>query len=170
MDVAGDDQHIALRPGITRWVLVLLASAVFVATGIAMIAVGGPVRRAPFGDAHFWGWIVVAFFGFGLLASVAELVSPNFRLLLSPQGFTFGTFLGRRSVEWSAVSSFHSTVVATRSWPFGPMKLVRYNFTPAHGDRTRRTGGLLPDTYGMSPEALAEELSRWRHRYAPSER
>lgn len=170
MDVPSGEEYVVLRPGFTKWLLILLGSGAFVAGGLAMILVGGPVTSAPLGDARFWGWIVVVFFGFGLLVSVAELVSPNLRLSLSPQGFTFGTFLGRRSVDWSAVSSFHSRVMATRSWPFGPMKLVRYNFTPAYGERTRRTGGFLPDTYGMSADALAEELSRWHHRYGSSER
>lgn len=174
MDITYGSRRV-LHPSKTKWLVLLVACGAFVAAGTLMIKVAGPMPRAPFGDARFWGWCGLIFFGFGLLVSLAELISPYFSLTLSPQGFSFGTFFGTRRVEWSAVSSFHPEVMATRSWPMPPMKLIRFTFNRAYVDAMKASarshpwgvtsGGYLPDTYGLSAEALVALLNEYRHKY-----
>jgi len=170
-----EPERLVLRPSTAKWLLILLASITFVAVGLLMVRSGGPMPEAPIGDARFWGWFAIVFFGLGIPLSLAFLVSPHFRLLLSPRGFTFGTLVGTRSFGWADVHSFRAEVVYQR-WPFPPAKQVRFSYA-AHGSGNASvsgwrqllapaSGGRLLDTYGMTAEQLAAKMNSWQRRYS----
>src|SRR5581483_3737542 len=167
--------RLVLRPGRVKWLSILVLSGAFVAIGYLMVRTGGPMRDVPFGDARFWGWAVISFFGLGFVISMATLLSPHFNLTLSPLGFTFGTVLGTRSYEWTDVHSFRVELLA-ETWPFPPLKQVRFtrrretsSASPRvdRGGLRRRADGALPYTYGIDAEKLAATLNRWQQRNAP---
>src|SRR5713226_9377116 len=103
-----EPERLVLRPSTAKWLLIRLASTTCVAVGLLMVRSGGPMPEAPIGDARFWGSFAIVFFGLGIPLSLAFLVSPHFRLLLSPRGFTFGTLVGTRSFGWADVHSFRA--------------------------------------------------------------
>jgi hypothetical protein len=56
------------------------------------------------------------------------------------------------------------------------MELVRFEYSPTYDEQSTAPswaralagtgGGLLPETYGMSAEKLAEKMNRWKSKYA----
>jgi len=165
MDRAGqrsrEPERLLLRPGKRNSIFLLTASTGFVLIGLLMIHVGGPMPRAPAGDARVWGWIAVIFFGLGIPLSLFQLFSNRFNLVLTPDSFSVGTLLGTRTIRWRDVAEFSAQVMAYRSWPLKPVEMVRYKMTPGSGQR----GGFL-GTYSMSAESLAEMMNTWRRRYS----
>jgi hypothetical protein len=165
-------EHLVLRPSKTKWTLLLLACIGFVVAGIWMINVGGPASRAPFGDARFWGWAAVIFFGLGIPLSLFQLFSGRTYLSLNPETFTMGTFWGPRTIRWSDVAYFTAEQVI----PGGrPTKMVKFDYVPTYSEHStmralaRSVSGHdagLPDTYGMKADALAALMNEWRARYA----
>jgi len=179
MDIADqqslDPDQLVLRPSRGKWVLVFAGSTAFVLAGLWMVRVGGPMPRVPFGDARLWGWIGILFFGLGVPMSLAQLLGSHFNLTLTPDAFTFGTLRGKQTYRWSDVTSFSPRVIADRPWPFRPIGMVRFEFTPAVSERlsagfwVRKLGGSsggLLDSYGMSAESLAAKMNHWKRRYA----
>jgi hypothetical protein len=174
-NVSPNSDQLLLRPSKWKWTLLLLASIAFVATGIWMINVGGPMSQAPVGDARFWGWATAIFFGLGIPISLVQLFSSRTYLSLTPEGFTMGTLWGSRTNRWADVTSFVSEVITYRPWPLRPLKMVRFDYSSPSSTRpklrafARAVSGhdaVLPDTYGMRAEDLAELMNRWRSRYA----
>ncbi|TMC96471.1 MAG: hypothetical protein E6J05_14190 [Chloroflexi bacterium] len=168
-EVSATPDRLLLRPSKRKWILLLVVFIAFVATGVWMINVGGPVPRAPIGDARFWGWVSVIFFGLGIPLSFIQLFSSSMYLSLTPERFTMGTLWGTRTIRWSDVTSFTAEQVAYRS------KMVKFDYVPANSEHSsmravaRSLSGHdagLPDTYGMKAEDLAALMNAWRSRYA----
>jgi hypothetical protein len=148
----GAEEQLELRPSKQRWILIFLGSAGFVAAGVWMIRTGGPVRSAPFGDATFWGWFCVVFFGLGVPVSLLNLITTRGDVLLTPDGFSFGWWR-RRVVPWDDVVMF-----GTRRLGYAGERVV---YQRASGRES-----LLPDTYGMRASELAVLMTDWRQRHA----
>ena len=142
-----------------RKVLLLLAICLsFTAAGVAMILEGEGLS----------GWFVTAFFGLGLAVSLANLWPGASYLKLTRKGMECRSLFRRWPfIPWETVGEFgvssvsndesRSMVVFNRFVP-APPRLAAFN----RGLVGKRDA--LPDTYGMSPEELADLLNEWRRR------
>ena len=148
-----------LRASRTRYVLLALASLVFVALGVVIFVDAGGFARVA-GAA-----IVVLFVACGAIG-VLQLLFGSLRL--SPEGFTVDG-LGRQVTRrWSDVESFSVIRAPSRN------EIVGIRFAPAGAESRVRAAirstagfeGALPDTYGMKAADLAELMNTWRRRYS----
>jgi hypothetical protein len=137
-----EPQRVVLRPSKWKWAAIFLACTVFASTGMLMIVVG-----------VVQGWLPVLFFGLGIPLSAVALFSSRLNLVLTADGFTFGTIWGSRTVRWADVNSFEARSI-------GRTKLVSFE-TMSSG---RQKIGYLSETYGMSARELAEMMNTWRLR------
>lgn len=144
-----------LRPSRRKWLLMLMASGLFVAGGWWMIL-----------DGSWWGWFAAVFFGLGVIVSAAALVPGSAYLRLTPDGFTVCSLFRSCTCRWNDVERFQ---VARRGWN----RTVAFNFVADFdGHSTGREiaarlaghEGALPDTYGMSCGDLAALLNRYKER------
>src|SRR5262249_49776750 len=91
-------------------------------------------------------------------------------LTLTPDGLTVASLFKQHFVPWSHVQEF----VPAR---IGPNKVVGWNYTSEYRGQanlrrfnvaTSGVEGGLPDTYGMSAEALCDMLNELRRTHAKS--
>lgn len=165
-----------------KWYWVLLGCLVFVAAGIAMIATGD--------DAAF-GWLSVVFFGAGIVVSCLNLFTKVSSLRVAADGLTVRSLGRSQRFGWGDVGEFHVAKVGHIEHPAGALLDVAgvaisglgnppgitgvafdfeegYTRTPGMRRVLKKASGFegaLPDTYGMSAEALAQLLNEWRARY-----
>ena len=107
------------------------------------------------------GWLPAIFFGIGTVVFAAQLL-PNASLLrISPDGILVRSLFRSHVYGWSDVDRFSVSRIGRNK-----MVVLDFSQTFAKSNRARRlskllTGweGALPDTYGMSAEALAELLN-----------
>ena len=137
----------------------LAGSLVFVAGGIWMIP------REP-----LIGWMSVVFFGLGAIVFSVNLHPKSSFLTLASEGFTVASLFRQHFVPWSHVREFVPARV-------GPNKMVGWNYTPEYqaqanlrriNQATSGVEGALPDTYGMSVDALCALLNEIRVSHAKS--
>ena len=145
-----------LTPLPSKFVILLLASAAFVAMGLFLVAQGKPLI----------GWLNIVFFGLGVAVAIVTLLPGSNHLQLGDEGFEVCSLYRRWSVRWADVDSFFPAFISRR-------EMVCWNYVSGYsGQRTGRgvasqlTGveAALPDTYGMTPAALADLLNQWRMR------
>jgi hypothetical protein len=107
--------------------------------------------------------------GFCLLAVLvfaAQLMPGSSYLRLTSSGFTFCSLYRCHTVEWRHVGEFGVARIATK-------KLVGWNLPAGYkpvglATASRALSGYaaaLPDTYGHTPEDLAEVMNSLRERY-----
>ena len=115
-------------------------------------------------DGDHGGWFVAGFFGACTLIFLALLLPGAAYLRLTRDGFRVRALWRTHFTPWSAVSDFGVERIGRR-------RLVVFNFVDAKARRDARyqrilTGveGALPDTYGLSPEKLAELMTHWQVR------
>jgi len=151
--VSVDEQ--TLYPSRRKIAVLLLMSIGFVCVGLWVIP-----------SAGWRGWLSVIFFGLCSLVFGATLLPRAAYLRLHGQGFEMCTLFRTAHFEWSDIGDIGVTRV-------GLNKMVAFNFTDHYsGQRRARVvsrgisgwEGALPDTYGMSPTALAALLSAYRNR------
>jgi hypothetical protein len=114
------------------------------------------------------GWMVLLFFGACALAMLMNMLPNASSLLLTEEGFTV-TSLSRSSfTPWKAIESF-----GTMSTRGSQMVAFTYN-KDANVSKLGRSisaalaggaEGALPDTYGMSVEALLKLMTQLHARY-----
>lgn len=145
-----------LRPSPVRWLLVGAGSAVLVVAGIWLVSKG-----------QGGGWLSIVFFGLCLAVCVVNLLPDASLLELSPEGLRVRSLFRDGFVRWGDVQAFTVRRVGFR-------RIVGWNYAPGyalHAAGRRVAAGLtglegaLPDSYGLSPKALAELLEQWRQRY-----
>lgn len=131
----------------------LVISLVFVAIGILMVR-----------DGEGIGWLVLGFFGLCALAFAVQMLPGASRLRLDRDGFTVTSLFRSSTVHWSEVSRFFVARIGGRA-----MVCWEYNAAVPHAVRSRRVSRALagveaglPDTYGLTPEALVKLLEDWR--------
>ncbi|MHC4136115.1 MAG: STM3941 family protein [Planctomycetota bacterium] len=144
-----------LRPSRGKWLLVLIASGLFVAGGWWMIL-----------DGSWRGWLGVGFFGLCVIASAVVLLPGSAYLRITPGGFNVCSLFRSSTYRWNDIERFQ---VARSGWN----RMVAFNFV-ADFDRhstSRKIAawlagyeGALPDTYGMSCGELAALLNRYKER------
>lgn len=147
---------VALYSSRKKWFRLLLLAAITTAGGIGMVA-----SKAP------WGWLVLIFFGLGLVISATALLPGAGGLVLDADGFQVTSLFRRHRSRWRDVSGFEPI-----SLSYARQRMV--GFDGATGGRmitainTALSGhnAALPDTYGLSVEELAELMRRWCERAA----
>ena len=146
---------ITLYPSKMKTGIYLLLSLGFVAAGIWMVLNHEPL-----------GWLAVGFFGICALAFIITLIPGSSYLKLDEAGFEIRTLFRKESYRWEDIERF--------GWgKIGRNKMVVLNFKPGYQGQAlgRKVGravtgveGALPDTYGKSPEELAEMMNAWKDR------
>jgi len=158
-----------LRPRKTTWVMVLLISAGFVATGIAVI-------RSPSAEMEpVMAYGALSFFSIGVVVAIVQLLPGSSFLRLSPAGFTIRSMWRDTSYRWSDIERFGVVEIH----PAGHrQRMVGLDFSQSfpHRDRARVLRGLsqgltgfegaLPDSYGWDCAKLAAHLESWKARWA----
>jgi hypothetical protein len=116
-------------------------------------------------DGRTVGWFCLVVFGLGLVI-VGISVLPNASYLrLTPEGFTVCSLYRAHTLRWKDVAGF-----AVGGLPLN--KMVMFNFSssyqkPGGTIRAINVGlagyeGGLPDSYGLSHEALADLLNQYK--------
>ncbi len=159
------EETLKLVPSKRKWIVL---GAVFVAfaAGFAALYMFTP-RADPTDDSPLVIGFLIAFFAVGAAASFMMLLPGSAYLLLTPGGFTARTIFKSRTFRWAEIEAFD--VMAFRG-----AKLVVFTFSPQGKLRVvesrwrklnQAIGGgddNLPDTYGMSAEALAALMNKWK--------
>ena len=147
-----------LKPSPWSLLLLLAISSGFVALGAFLIGQGELIG----------GWLCVCFFGLGILVALVSLLPGSNYLELTPSGIEVRTLFRKWFVRWTDVQEFFPVVVSTR-------RMVGWDYSPSYTAQllgrsiSRGLTGIeaaLPDTYGLSAEALATLLNEWRARHA----
>jgi hypothetical protein len=145
-----------LRPNSIKTLGLLAVCAIFAAGGLWIVAQGAAI-----------GWLVVIFFGLGVLVSAVRLLPSSAYLRIDSQGFTLCSLFRTYSFRWDDVQGF---VVA---WN-GQFRLVAFNFAPGYQRASignKISAGIsgfdaaLPNSYGMSLADLAALLNDYKQRY-----
>ena len=156
---AGDiGETLLLRP--SRWkLLVMLATALgFVAIGVWIM------------PADDWSrWLVIGFFGLCAAVFIVQLAPGANYLKLDREGFTYATLFRPIRVAWHDVSPFSAGHIwLTRVVQFDPAQSATdpnaKRAVAALARGLTGASGALPNTYGMTADALAELMNRWRDR------
>jgi hypothetical protein len=138
-----------------RTFLYFLVSVALMLGGFWMVKDGDP-----------GGWLVFGFFALCTLISLLQLTTSLSHLRLGQDGFTISVPLRSYSYRWSDIEEFSVSeipeelkgfVVFRFSSSYGKQRVPRKLISTAFGYE-----GALPDTYGMSPQSLAELMNRWR--------
>lgn len=117
------------------------------------------------------GWLAVAFFGFGCFIALVSLLPGSSYLELRPDGMQMCTLYRKWLVRWRDVETFFpvlSNGQKTVGWLYNEQYRVQAIINKISMRLTGADAG-LPDTYGMTAEALADLLNEWRLRYGVSE-
>lgn len=147
-------QRLEVRASRKRWLGVAAICLVFSAIGIGMIADDRPI-----------GWVLLIVFGLGLPVCAWQLVRPS-TLVVDATGVTLHHMTRVHRWEFADVGAFTIWRNPARR---SRQRLVTFEHGPtADGAVSRMSRALgagdatLPDTYGMSVEALADVLNRAR--------
>jgi len=137
-------QPVTLRPSRRKWAIVFAGCLAFAIGGIAM-----------------GSWYVWAVFGIGTVIGGVMLLPGAGYLRLERDGFHLCSLFRGQFIPWTAVHDFGVTRILLN-------KMVGLNYEPGKAPMkalSRANAGLvgfegaLPETYGMSAEALAELMN-----------
>ncbi|WP_406698637.1 hypothetical protein V5E97_07100 [Singulisphaera sp. Ch08] len=144
---------VVLRPGRLKWAGIGLFCLLFTVVGVWLGLKGDKI-----------GWGCAIIFGLGVLISTVCLLPNATYLRLTDDGFTICSMYRTHTYRWQEVTGFAVGRVFRN-------KMVLFNFEPTY----QRTPGLrsinvgmvgyeagLPDTYGLTHEALAEMLNQFK--------
>jgi hypothetical protein len=135
--------------------------AVYASISLLFVVVGFLTR----GEEGWFAWSGIVFFGLCFLVFVANLVPGCSLLRLSAEGFEMRSLFRSHSYRWQDIELFGVGRVGLR-------RMVMFNFAASFRSHAKGravaaslTGwqGALPDTYGLSAEALAELLNERRN-------
>ena len=136
-------EQLFLPPSRMRWVVSVTIS-IFIVALDAYLAV---VQQAPA------VWLLVVLFG-GLGAfSAVQLIPGSGGLWLDREGFVYRMFWVDRRREWKKISPILGSQV-------GLLQMVGYHREGCPPNKPRE---VLPDTYGISANQLAEIMNQWRN-------
>ena len=151
MDARSQDS-LKLTPSRVRTALLFAAMVVWFLLGMSRYAATGGIL--PLG-LSLVGLAGAAVYGLMLLPGSSYLQADA-------QGLTISTAFRKRSYAWSQAGRFRVETLWSR-------QVVKYTASLG-GDEDGTEGGqareeTLPDTYGLSPEELADRLNALRRRY-----
>jgi hypothetical protein len=153
-----EDDELILYPTRTKWLLVLLVCAAFLAFALLM----SPERQ-------IISWVSIVGFGLGGLVSIVALLPGSSYLRLSRQGYEQRAFFRTSKQSWQHIERFQA-----RKLPTGLNRFVGFNFDldyPRNVTARRVNRSLtgadagLADTYGLSADELAKLMNEWLNRY-----
>lgn len=118
------------------------------------------------------GWFSVCFFGLGVIVFGIQMISHSNYLLLTQEGFTMRSLFRSHSYKWTDVRGFGGG-------SFFSNKAVVLSFSDSYKSSStaekigrkmvkvlyRGDIGILPDTYSVDPEELAELLNMVREHF-----
>ena len=152
---------LVLRPSRAQW---LLNAGVLFAffLGCGVIGLSTNIRGA------WYLWALLILFGALALWSAVMAFSPRSRLELTRDGFTYYTPVAQGAYRWSDIDSFAHGTMNRRPTVF-------FKFAPGYTGKKPPLSSLsgvmskgyemyLPDTNGMTAEALARLLAEWQAR------
>ncbi len=163
------DQILRLTPSRRKWILLGVIFILF-ALGFTLMVAYTPEQDPPDDSALIIGGMVV-FFLLGAILSFMMLSPDRNHLLLTPTDFTVHTLLKSRRFRWEEIEEFHTlsvkgtTMVIYSLSPQGRLRFTESVWRKLSraliGDEER-----LPDTYGMSAQALADLMNQWKRKAA----
>jgi hypothetical protein len=131
-----------LPPSRVRWIFTVVLSAIIVgANFFVVVAHNAPVLG-----------ILATIFSITGIASGIQLIPGSAGLWLDRRGFTFRMFWVDRRREWKEITPIMSSQV-------GLLQMVGFN---RKDDAPNKPREVLPDTYGISANELAEIMNHWR--------
>ena len=134
----------------------LLRTAGLFGASVIWLAFGGYL----FAVSHSAVALILALVGLtGAVVYGLALIPGGSYLEAGPSGLAVSASFRRRAHAWSEIEGFSVRHLSRKK------KMVRYRLAPRTGE-TRAREELLPDTYGLSAEELAERLNDLRRRYA----
>lgn len=159
MDSADRPLPLSLTLVPSRWkTLGLIAgSFAFVAIGVWMISKG-----------HLLGWLPAVFFGSCFVIGIVNLIPGCSSLKLTEDGFEVRSMFRSWSVSWRTISEIGVYSLYQNGAEIA--RMVGFNQTDEWRSQSRMKAlskslsGFergIPDTYGLSAEALAELLARY---------
>ena len=161
------DQTLKLKPSRRKWILL---GALFVGLAVLfpLLYVTSPRPTADDESLLLVG-IFTAFFSTGAVLSVVMLTTDRMYLSLTPSEFTVRNLFNQKTYRWGEVEEFSTFSFRGNNWVvftlsregklrFTESGLRKFNKALGGGDDN------LPDTYGMSAEALADLMNQWRNR------
>ncbi len=143
-----------LRPSQMKLVGLCVLTAILVAAGVFCVRTGYRVI----------GWLDIAFFGMCIAVFAVMMLPGAGYLRLREDGFEMCSLFRRSYLPWHAVEVFEVGRI-------GLNKRVVFNLNRDVGmDKARAVArsisgweGALPDTYGMSAQALADLMNAYHH-------
>ena len=141
---------------------------ILLAGGFALMYAYTPSHDPPDDSLIIVGFLVVFFLAGAVLSFLMLSLERNY-LLLTPAGFKAQTLFKSSNFRWEEVEEFHAM------WVKGPTMVI-YSLSPQGKLRFTESAwrklnkalsggeGSLPDTYGMSAEALADLMNQWKNR------
>ena len=139
-----------LYPSKIKWVLVILASIIFIALGIHLIGNND--------TETLLGQILCVIFGLVILWSVLTLWPGSSWLKLGPDGIRNKVIFRTFHCRWSDINRFGIWIVQDPGLP-STTKYVSFWMKP--DDQMRS----LSECYGKKPEELMEILETYRNQY-----
>lgn len=131
-----------LPPSRARWVFTVVMSAIIVGANVYVVATQNTPALG----------ILAAIFSVTGIASGVQLIPGSAGMWLDRQGFTFRMFWYDRRREWKEITPILSSQV-------GLLQMVGYN---RKDDKPNQPREVLPDTYGISANELADIMNHWR--------
>jgi hypothetical protein len=153
-----DSPELVLRPSKRKQITALFGCLAFVGVGVWEVS-----SR----DAGAFGWLCTLFFGLGAAVFTVQIMPGASYLRVRDDGFMYCSLFRKSPViPWRDVSIFRVASV-----PPSGIRLVVFDWHTASHPAVRRvnqhlTGATdgLPDSYGLSPQELADLLNTCRSR------
>jgi hypothetical protein len=163
------DETLKLTPSRRKWIL-LSGIFLLLALGFALMYAYTPTQNPPDDSALIVGSLVAVFL-LGAILSFMMLSPDRNHLVLTPVDFRFRTVFKFRYFRWEEVEKFHPLSVKGTAMVVYSLSLQgRLHFPESMWHKLDKifSGGeeCLPDTYGMSAEALADLMNQWKKKAA----
>ncbi len=156
-----DNKTVLLKPDTRKWLLILL----FAAAGVVVAQLSGSDMKG----GVFGYWFVLVFGSVGSLIAAIQLIPGSSSLKLDRAGITITKVFRKRFVPWCECSEFKVWAVDDPYYWLFRSRSEFVLFSSGRSDRNAEANkklfgedDSLPDTYGMSAQALCDLLNEWR--------
>ena len=155
-------EKMVLKPSRLKWILILAVGLAFTAIAIWVPAEGD----------NAWRWFVGGLFGLLSAIAVPAALGIGSGLELNRVGFRCRTLFRTWNRQWRDCSEFAPISIGPNTFVgFSTLSDEKAHPNLAAANRAiAGTSGMLPDTYGMSPQDLADTMNRFRARALGDER
>lgn len=149
-------KKLVLRPKTTQTILLAAVCLLFIIGGIIISK-----------EETLKGWLVISFFGSGLIVFLVQLVPGSVQLTLTDQGFIITSLFRSHLTKWSDIKLFKIGYL-------GRKKAVMFDFVDDYqGQETGKmiasalsgSHGALPGNYGLKIPDLLDMMNQWKDKY-----